>query len=302
MEPLSSPSSGAPFHDIVYGDGSQASTRFVRLHRAPDAETTIHGTVVILHGGYWKNAYGLDDAYNNAGVGTLAPYFLERGFSAVEIEYRRRDHEGGGWPGTNEDVLAAMRHLVALGSMDGCGHRAAVSALRLDRLILVGHSAGGCLALWLAHQLCGGAVPGCSVALVLAAAPVADLARGYELKVGDEGAEVERYMGCTPLAEPAAYQAASPAALLPLHCATLTAYGDADEDVPPLLCEEWCVKAAAESPAGFARNLCIAGANHFDVVNAEHAAWIDHIVPQLADMLQGSGDDAAAAALLGPGK
>lgn len=54
-----------------------------------------------------------------------------------------------------------------------------------DRLILVGHSAGGCLALWAAHQLVS--VSSEKAPLVLAAAPVADLVKAYEMKVSDEG-------------------------------------------------------------------------------------------------------------------
>lgn len=47
----------------------------------------------------------------------------------------------------------------------------------------MGHSAGGCLALWAAHQL----VSSEKAPLVLAAAPVADLVKAYEMKVSDEG-------------------------------------------------------------------------------------------------------------------
>ena len=104
------------FCDHPYGDASDplASTRYVRLHAPPEDVEKPHGTVIVLHGGYWKNAYGLGDEYNNAGVGTVAPFFVRCGYSAVEIEYRRRDHDGGGWPGTNDDVIAAVRHLVKI--------------------------------------------------------------------------------------------------------------------------------------------------------------------------------------------
>jgi pimeloyl-ACP methyl ester carboxylesterase len=279
------------YSDIPYAD-TQASTRFVRLHAAPAETAEPHGTVVILHGGYWKNAYGLDDAYGNAGVGTLAPWFLARGYSAVEVEYRRRDHEGGGWPGTNADVLAAVRHLVSVhaGAADD-----AARALRLDKLIVIGHSAGGCLALWLAHKLCNGAVPGCSVAAVLAAAPVADLVCAHEMRVSDEGDAVERYMRCVPsdAAGLAAYREASPAALLPLRCATLIVYGDADKDVPPALVQGYAEAAVKASPE-FARVVACPGADHFDVVRSDSSAWA-----QVAAALAALAHDVGAGAPLG---
>ena len=73
-----------------------------------DSAAASAATVVIIHGGYWKNRFGIGDEYGNAGTASIAPYFAERGFAAVELEYRRRDHHGGGWPGTNE-VLAIHR-------------------------------------------------------------------------------------------------------------------------------------------------------------------------------------------------
>ena len=106
----------------------------------------------------------------------------------VEMEYRRRDHEGGGWPGTNEDILRGLEKIedLAAGKEVPPGASEAAKSLRPKRFLLLGHSAGGCLALWAAHQRPG--------MLVLAAAPVADLVKGYEMKVSDEGDAVELYM------------------------------------------------------------------------------------------------------------
>ena len=118
--------------------------------------------VVIFHGGFWKQKYNLD----NAAIETLCPYFLAKGmifsrtrkvlmidlfftrtrsltgYAVCEVEYRRREHEGGGFPGTNMDCVAALR-LLHEKSMESS------SVLDIHKTILLGHSAGGYLVLWL---------------------------------------------------------------------------------------------------------------------------------------------------------
>mmetsp|Transcript_8764 Transcript_8764/g.24069 ORF Transcript_8764/g.24069 Transcript_8764/m.24069 type:complete len:312 (-) Transcript_8764:52-987(-) len=290
-------------------------SHFLRLHPAPQGDgQEAHGTAVIIHGGYWKNRFGLDDEYGNAGTASLAPYFLQRGFGAVELEYRRRDHPGGGWPGTNEDVVTAISLLAQLrdaatgaggDQLDVSGMASnpalgeegleALKRLRPDRLVLVGHSAGGCLALWAAHELAARGAPA-SVAAVVACAPVADLAKGHEMRVSDEGDAVELYMKCKPDDEAgrAAYARASPSALLPVTFPVVVAFGDNDKDVPPELVAGYVDEASSSAP-GLVRVAFCPDADHFDVVNAGSAAWKEHIVPALAAVLGAKAPEAAAA-------
>lgn len=289
-------------------------SRFLRLHAVPETghPEGARGTLVVIHGGYWKNKYGIDDPYGNAGTASLAPFFLERGFAAVELEYRRRDHEGGGWPGTNEDILAGLRclgefHAAASGAGSGPAEhalagadercRAAARFLEPGKVILVGHSAGGCLALWAAHQLA--AAPGAvRVAAVVAAAPVADLVKGHELKVSDEGDAVELYMGCRPEGGDGigAYQKASPSSLLPVTFPVLVAYGDKDTDVPPALCAGYAADARVGAPE-LVVELCVPDADHFDVVNSRSEAWRGSIAPGIAELVERSLGPEAAEAL-----
>lgn len=245
----------------------------------------------------------------------------------MELEYRRRDHEGGGWPGTNEDILSGLRrmgelHAAASGAGGGAAEaalaetdercRAAAGALRPDGVVLVGHSAGGCLALWAAHRLA--AEPGpVRVAAVLAAALVTDL--GHEKKamrcagvvvrcgcwskkrkkkkVSDESDCVELYMKCLPESDEEAYRRASPAALLPVTFPVLVAYGDKDAHIPPRLMAAYAAAARAGAPQHVVE-LNISGADHMDVVNAGSDAW-KAIAPALADLAaQTLGEEAAA--------
>mmetsp|Transcript_90200 Transcript_90200/g.291601 ORF Transcript_90200/g.291601 Transcript_90200/m.291601 type:complete len:315 (-) Transcript_90200:61-1005(-) len=283
--------------------GSIAEDRssFLRVHAVPENAPSngLHGTVLIIHGGYWKNKYGLDDEYGNAGVISLAPFFLRCGFGAIEVEYRRRDHEGGGWPGTNDDILTAMRLVGELHAAAGASAAAlqdalpaatadprcmaALQKLRPDRLILAGHSAGGCMALWGGHRC----PPNVKVAAVLALAPVADLVLGHELRVSDEGDAVELYMKCKPDDEEGRerYAQASPAVLLPVTFPTVVAYGDADSHVPPELVSSYAKSASTGAP-DLVREVCVPGIDHFDVVNAGSDAWKGHIVPALAALLE----------------
>ena len=86
--------------------------------------------VVLIHGGFWRQAYGKDLMV------PLARDAVIRGYATANVEYRRVGGAGG-WPTTFEDVGAAVD---ALADAD--------APLDLDRLVVVGHSAGGHLAAW----------------------------------------------------------------------------------------------------------------------------------------------------------
>ena len=107
--------------------------------RVPDGDGP-HPVAVVIHGGCWLAEYDL--GYMSA----LADGLTRDGVATWSIEYRRVGDDGGGWPGTFLDVAAAADSLVYL---------ARDYDLDLDRVVAVGHSAGGHLALWLAarHRL-----------------------------------------------------------------------------------------------------------------------------------------------------
>src|SRR5919202_2506380 len=132
---LPDPDAGRAPVRLAYGSGP---LRFGDLWLpAGEGRAGPHPTAIVIHGGYWRNPYGLDL------MDGLSADLARRGIAAWNIEYRRIGDEGGGWPGTFIDVARAAGHLAHLASRYG---------LDLARVAALGHSAGGHLALWLAGR------------------------------------------------------------------------------------------------------------------------------------------------------
>jgi acetyl esterase/lipase len=177
-----------------------------------------HPVMVVIHGGSWQARYG--KIVMRGLVGDL----MRRGWAAWNIEYRRVGN-GGGWPATFEDVAAAVDHLQQLDA-----------PLDLARVCVLGHSAGGHLALWAAarEKLPPGAPGHVAGALpvplraAIAQAGVCDLAGAYRRW---RGGAARALMGGGPERFPERYAAADPAALVPLHMPALLVHGVLDEVV-----------------------------------------------------------------------
>jgi acetyl esterase/lipase len=195
----------------------------------PDAPAGPLPTVVLVHGGYWRAQYDLtlEDA--------VAADLAARGYLVWNVDYRPSSDP---WPATLSDVAAAYDHLV-----DGA------YADRVDpaRVSVVGHSAGGHLALWLASRdaLPGGAVGagrrGPAVAAAVGQAPVAALVDGSRQGLG--GGAVDALLGGSPDAVPERYAVADPLALLPTTVPTTCVHAPGD-DLVPLSQSETYVAAA----------------------------------------------------------
>jgi acetyl esterase/lipase len=178
-----------------------------------------HPVIVLIHGGSWQKRYG--KLFTRALAGDL----LRRGYAVWNIEYRRVG-AGGGWPETFADVAAAIDHLATLED----------PRLDLDRVTLIGHSAGGHLALWAAGRPnlpdgAPGAVDGpqrVRPRLVVSLAGVADLAGAYARW---RGGVVRDLMGGSPEEVPERYAAGDPMRLLPLAMPALIVHGVRDETV-----------------------------------------------------------------------
>jgi acetyl esterase/lipase len=171
--------------------------------------------MVLIHGGSWQARYG------KIVMRGLAGDLVRRGWVVWNIEYRRLG-DGGGWPETFQDVAAAIDHLQELDS-----------PLDLERVSILGHSAGGHLGLWAASRSklpagAPGALSGASriqLQRVISQAGVCDLAGGYRKW---RGGPVKALMGGSPEQMPERYALADPLALVPLEMPVLLVHGVED--------------------------------------------------------------------------
>src|ERR1041385_7043066 len=127
-------------HRIAYGtDPLQFGELRVPPGRGP------HPVAILVHGGCWLAKLGNLDEHVTALdlVRPLASALTDAGIATWHVEYRRIDNPGGGWPGTFQDVARAADHLRKV---------AAEHRLDLTRVVSMGHSAGGHLAIWLAAR------------------------------------------------------------------------------------------------------------------------------------------------------
>ncbi len=173
-----------------------------------------HPVVVVLHGGSWRARYG--KIVMAAACADLAA----RGAAVWNVEYRRVGRgQGGGWPATFDDVAAAIDFLPSV----------ARGRLLLDDVRVVGHSAGGQLAIWAASR--GG------ITRVAALAAPLDL--------GVAGADIQALLGGSPDEVPERYAAADPMQLLPLGIPTLLVHGEEDATVPVVRSRRYAEAARA---------------------------------------------------------
>lgn len=112
--------------------------------RVPSAKGP-HPVAIVIHGGCWLGKIGdMDErAVSMENVRPVAAALTDAGIATWNIEYRRLGQAGGGWPGTFHDVAHAADFVRTL---------ARDHPLDLKRVITIGHSAGGHLALWLAAR------------------------------------------------------------------------------------------------------------------------------------------------------
>ena len=133
-----------------------------------------HPLAINIHGGYWRTKYNLEHA------GHLCAALAAKGIATANLEYRRVGNEDGAWPNTFADIRAAYRFL---------RQHAAKHSLDSQRIVVMGHSAGGQLALCLAaHES--------SVKQVISLAGVVDLQRAYQLHLSNDA--VVEFLRGTP--------------------------------------------------------------------------------------------------------
>jgi acetyl esterase/lipase len=223
-----------------------------------------HPIVVLIHGGCFKAAY--------ASLRDLAPMgdaLKDQGIATWNVEYRRLGQPGGGWPGTHQDVGRAVDQLRAL---------AETYRLDLNRVVVVGHSAGGHLAMWAASR---SRIPPSSALYVndpLKVRGVVDLAGPVDLSANIDGYEglckdtvITSLLGGTPATEPERYAQASPRRLLPLGVPQVLILGQYEEFVPLALAQEYV--AAARQAGDTVQLEVISGVGHFEIASPRASTW-----------------------------
>ncbi|MDX2847696.1 alpha/beta hydrolase family protein [Actinacidiphila glaucinigra] len=246
--------------------------------------------VVLVHGGWWTAMF------DRRQVVPLAEDLVSRGFAVWNVEYRRIGEPGGGWPGTFDDMAATVD---AVAHLD--------PAVDTARVLVVGHSAGGHLAAWVAHRSAQpdglpGARPKVEPIGVVSLAGVLDLVDADSVALGDgltdpdpdippnvpppshaeawpavaerAGDGITRLLLGGSVAEHTdRYAAASPVELAAggVPVPVLIVHGSADEVIPPAYAQTYAQAAAAK---GADVTLVVSpGADHFDVIDPDGHAW-----------------------------
>ncbi len=227
--------------------------------------------ICLLHGGFWRLPYGRDQMV------PLAEDLIRRGYAAWNLGYRRLGEKGGGWPNTLQDTSDGIELLAKLND-----HGAGVD---LGRVVTVGHSAGGHLALWLAGPRRFRTDTAALKVKVMAAvgqAPAADLKRVYALNCSNGVAR--ELTGGSPDEFPERYALGSPMALLPLHVPQLVVHGTADDCVPVEMGRDYV--SAARAAGDLAEFVEFPGMGHFEHLDPKGKAW-GAVVEWLERLFQG---------------
>ena len=249
----------APDARVTYGEDS---SQYGELRVPPGPGP--HPVVVLIHGGCWREFSAVGS------IGPMADAFKAEGVVSWSVEYRRLHQPGGGWPGTYLDVGRAVDHLR---SLDGPYN------LDLSRVIVVGHSAGGHLAMWVAARPRLPASTPLYVADPLPIRGVVDLSGTPDMSSnalsalpGACGEDVVFAMlGGTPADVPERYAQTSAIRMLPLGLPQALIWGARDDQVPLAIAERYT--RAARRAGDRVRLMVDSTAGHFETASPNSRLW-----------------------------
>jgi acetyl esterase/lipase len=220
---------------------------------------------ILVHGGCWEvKIRNLPENVTSFELlRPIAAALATAGVASWNVEYRRLGNAGGGWPGTYQDLSRATDYLREL---------APRYHLDLKRVVAVGHSSGGQLAVWLGAR---GKLPKSSLLYTNSPLPLNGVVsvdgppdleadRAIEQSVCG-GPVITDFVGGTPAEFPSRYREGSASGLLPI--------GTKQEIfVASTLGEKWITLfkqyvTAAEKAGDPVRLLTMDGAGHFDGIN-----------------------------------
>lgn len=207
-----------------------------------------HPVVLNIHGGFWRNKYDLTHA------GHLCATLTAKGLATWNLEYRRVGDDGGGWPGTFRDIVDGYRFL---------GQLAEKYSLDKSRVLAIGHSAGGHLALCLAaHEP--------SIKRAISLGGVVDLEKAWNLHLGSNA--VRDFLRGTPEEVLQHYQEADPMRLAIRNAEQWLVHGALDDIVPADLSRAYCEQKQRQGEN--VHLVEIERVGHFDVIDPRSTAWV----------------------------
>lgn len=228
---------------------------------------------LMIHGGFWQSAYDLEH------TGLLCADLAGRGIATCNLEYRRIGNLGGGWPGTFQDISLASYKIPEILKSD--------PRVDLTRTMVMGHSAGGHLALWLVsrHKVSKYSQihdeRKSQFANAISLAGVLDLRTAWKQKLGH--GIVARLIDGSPNEYPDRYDAGSPIELLPNGAKQVLIHGAIDNTVPASQSEQFERKAAELGDKCSLVKLEDIG--HFELIDPESDAW-SSVVTSVETMLE----------------
>jgi acetyl esterase/lipase len=247
-----------PSEHIAYG---RAPSQYVELFE-PRGNGPFP-VVLLVHGGCWIKQFGGIVQMRNV-AGALAA----QGIAVWNVEYRRVDEQGGGYPGTFQDMIDAVDLLIV---------KAAQHNLDTTRIVAMGHSAGGHLVQWLASRA---RLPPSSplykpdpfpVREVIALGSIGDLRNRVDGRGQVCGIDVMQLTGKPSAARPDIYSDTSPAEMLPNRSHTVLINGALDTVSPPDTAFAYASRAQTANDA--VETLILPNASHYDEVSAESPAF-----------------------------
>jgi acetyl esterase/lipase len=220
-----------------------------------------HPLVILVHGGCFK----LGSAQY---MGMIGDALKDEGIATWNVEYRQVTR-GGGWPTTYLDVAKGIDYVRAI---------AGENKLDLNHAVLVGHSAGGHLALWSAARSRVPAKSEIHTSNPLKVRGVVNLAGPVDMTANIKGYEtlcrdsvITTLMGGTPATVPQRYADASPIRLVPLGVPQVIVMGTYEDFVPRPIAETYV--SAATKAGDSARLIVIPGMGHFEITTTHEPSW-----------------------------
>jgi acetyl esterase/lipase len=260
----------APSATFAYGS---APSQFAQLFRP--AGRGPFPVVVLVHGGCWTVKFGgIEQMHNMAGA------LAAQGIAVWNVEYRRVDEDGGGYPGTYQDLNAALDRL----ALEAPRHQ-----LDTTRMVAVGHSAGGQLVQWLAgRSKIDPASPlfhpqPLPVRNIISLGGLADLREQQALIKSSCDRDMVQLTGLPSAARPDVFADTNAAQLIPNGSRSVLITGELDTISPPHVA--YAYAARAQTAGDQAEVLILPGASHYDEVAASSPAW-NLVLPVIRRALQ----------------